>query len=102
LSLERELRIAVARGDFFLVYQPIVDIKTGHLSGVEALARWRHPTLGILSPATFMVAAEETGLIVPLGRSLLRQACLQAQAWRESWLAPALGQRQPLGPPGVT
>jgi diguanylate cyclase (GGDEF)-like protein/PAS domain S-box-containing protein len=88
LELDRDLRIALDRRDLFLVYQPIVDVATGAIVEAEALARWRHPTRGVLPPGAFMGAAEETGLIVPMGRALLRDACRQAQAWSESGMRP--------------
>ncbi len=88
LELDRDLRLAVSRGDLFLDYQPIVDTSSRRVVGAEALARWRHPTRGVLPPGAFMGAAEESGLIVAMGRHLLRAACRQAQAWVESGLRP--------------
>jgi diguanylate cyclase (GGDEF)-like protein/PAS domain S-box-containing protein len=88
LELDRDLRIALDRKDLFLAYQPIVDVATGAIVEAEALVRWRHPTRGILPPGAFMHAAEETGLIVPMGRALLREACRQGQAWAESGMPP--------------
>ncbi|HEX6499266.1 MAG TPA: bifunctional diguanylate cyclase/phosphodiesterase [Micromonosporaceae bacterium] len=72
---------ALERGEFFLEYQPLVALADGSLYGVEALVRWRHPTLGVLPPGRFIDLAEETGLIVRLGAHILEQACEQAQRW---------------------
>ncbi|WP_410171198.1 putative bifunctional diguanylate cyclase/phosphodiesterase [Agrobacterium tumefaciens] len=83
-----ELRKAVERDEFVLHYQPQVDLLTGRISGVEALVRWQHPVEGLLGPAEFIGLAEETGLIVELGESVLKKACLQAQAWCNAGLPP--------------
>jgi len=83
LDLEAELRHALDGGDqFLLLYQPIVQLQTGEVKGIEALVRWNHPQRGVLTPVQFIPLAEETGLIVPLGRWVLREACRQAQAWQ--------------------
>jgi diguanylate cyclase (GGDEF)-like protein len=81
LDLQVELRKAVERGEIVLHYQPVVDLSSGHLVGVEALARWQHPTRGLLSPEAFLPLAEETGLILPLGEWVLAEACSQIAAW---------------------
>jgi diguanylate cyclase (GGDEF)-like protein len=80
-SAESELRDAIARDEFELHYQPMVDVKQRRLCGVEALVRWRHPTKGLIAPDQFIPLAESTGLIVPLGEWVLRQACTDAASW---------------------
>ena len=82
LELESDLRHAIERNEFTLRYQPIVALHTGEIAGVEALVRWNHPTRGMLAPLTFIPLAEETGLIVPLGRWVVHEACRQAVAWQ--------------------
>ena len=79
--LEGDLRNALIAGEFELFYQPLVSLKTGAISGFEALLRWRNPRRGFVSPAEFIPLAEETGLIVPLGEWVLRQACAEAAKW---------------------
>jgi diguanylate cyclase (GGDEF)-like protein/PAS domain S-box-containing protein len=80
-SIEEHLRHALERQEFAVYYQPKIDLKTGKIAGAEALLRWTHPTRGAVSPAQFIPVAEDCGLIVPIGRWVLRQACQQAQAW---------------------
>ena len=82
LSIEEQLRHALARGELSAVYQPKIDIATGHVTGFEVLLRWDSPVLGKVSPARFIPIAEQTGLIVPIGNWVLRGACAQASAWR--------------------
>ncbi len=79
--LESELRRAVERNQFTLLYQPIVDLPTGRITGVEALIRWNHPKRGLLTPAEFVTLLEATGMIIPVGAWVLDEACRQAAAW---------------------
>src|SRR2546429_6846663 len=82
--LEADIGRALAHQEFFLEYQPIIDLGTKSLLGVEALVRWRHPEAGILLPGRFIQVAEECGQIVKLGRWVLQQACRDVCAWRTS------------------
>ena len=81
INLEHDLRQAVERGEFSLVYQPVVDLATGRVTGAEALIRWQHPERGLLSPGEFVEVAEETHLIIPMGRWVLDEACRQLAQW---------------------
>ena len=85
-SLEGSLRHAVERGEFLLHYQPKIDLSTGQITGAEALIRWQHPDRGLVSPAQFVPIAEDCGLILPIGRWVLREACKQAREWQDSGL----------------
>jgi diguanylate cyclase (GGDEF)-like protein/PAS domain S-box-containing protein len=81
VALERDLRQALEREEFVLHYQPIIHLHTGRIDKVEALIRWQHPTRGMISPGEFIPLAEETGIIAPLGRWVLEEACRQAATW---------------------
>ena len=83
LQMEEDLRLAIDRGELELYYQPQIDAQSGRLTGVEALARWHHPTKGMISPVEFISIAERIGLIKELGKWVLRTACEQASTWRE-------------------
>lgn len=89
MDFASQVETALANQQFFLVYQPQVDFNTGKLKGVEALLRWRHPEKGIISPEKFIRVAELTGLIVPLGKWVMRTACMQAAQWNHD---PVLGK----------
>jgi diguanylate cyclase (GGDEF)-like protein/PAS domain S-box-containing protein len=86
LVLENNLRRALDRQQFLLYYQPQLDIRTREIVGVEALIRWQHPDMGLVSPAAFISLAEETGLIIPIGEWVLRIACAQNRAWQAAGL----------------
>jgi diguanylate cyclase (GGDEF)-like protein len=89
LQIETDLRHAFDREEFFLEFQPIISLHHGGIIGAEALVRWRHFERGVVSPATFVPVAEDTGLVVPLGRWVLREACRQARQWQGHGIAGA-------------
>ncbi|HUB15496.1 MAG TPA: EAL domain-containing protein [Acetobacteraceae bacterium] len=90
VNLGAELRDGLAAGQFFLEYQPQVDMESGRILGLEALVRWRHPNLGVVPPGGFVPEAERNGLIVPLGRWIVHEACRQARQWLDSGVDPPL------------
>jgi diguanylate cyclase (GGDEF)-like protein/PAS domain S-box-containing protein len=88
LTLESSLRLALAKEELFLLYQPQMDVATGRITGLEALLRWQHPELGLVPPDRFIRIAENSGLIVPIGEWVLRTACRQAKKWQDDGLPP--------------
>lgn len=88
LTMEGSLRQALERGEFVLHYQPVVRLASGEISSVEALLRWRHPEEGLVLPGRFIGAAEQNGLIVPIGAWVLQEACAQAARWQAEGLKP--------------
>ncbi len=88
LDMEARVRRALERQEFILHYQPLVDLATGRIEGVEALVRWLHPEIGLISPDSFIPLTEDTGLIVPLGLWILHVACAQAKRWHDMGLGP--------------
>jgi diguanylate cyclase (GGDEF)-like protein/PAS domain S-box-containing protein len=89
LQMETDLRKGIERGEFCLHYQPIVALRSGRIAGVEALLRWRHPERGWIAPLDFVPSAEETGLILQIGRWVIRDACMQLRAWQAASPAAA-------------
>ncbi|HLX34578.1 MAG TPA: EAL domain-containing protein [Candidatus Limnocylindrales bacterium] len=85
VDVETELRLALERDELLVHYQPILDLRTERIVGFEALARWQHPGRGLVLPVDFIALAEESDLIIALGRTVLEKACRQAQAWRQHW-----------------
>ena len=103
-ALERELGSALTRGEFELHYQPIVELATERLKGVEALLRWRHPDRGLLAPADFLQIAEDSGQLVAIGRWVLHEACREAATWparadgAQPWVSVNLAPDEILAP----
>jgi diguanylate cyclase (GGDEF)-like protein len=89
LQLEQDLRAAIAQGELHLVYQPVIDLRTGDVCSVEVLLRWSHPELGAIPPDQFIPLAEETGLIVPIGNWVVEETARQLAAWRSAYAVPA-------------
>ena len=105
LQVETDLRQALERNEFFLVYQPIIELKSNRLVGFEALIRWQHPARGLISPVEFIPIAEETGLIAAIGKWVLQTACRQLSEWQKSsevsldvWVSVNLSTKQFLEP----
>jgi len=88
MVLEKSLRKVLANNELLLFYQLVIDISTGVIIGVEALIRWEHPDYGVILPAKFMLLAEESGIIIPMGEWVLRTACTQAVTWQKSGYPP--------------
>jgi diguanylate cyclase (GGDEF)-like protein/PAS domain S-box-containing protein len=88
-SIEGDLRFALERDEFILHYQPKIDLKTGEITGVEALIRWQHPQRGLVGPMQFISVAEDCGLMLPIGKWVLRESCRQAKVWQDDGL-PAI------------
>src|SRR5207244_183092 len=87
-QLVEELRAGMDRNELFLVYQPRIDVATRQVVGAEALLRWRHPRYGVLSPEAFLPLADDTGLLVPIGGWVLREACAQGKRWIDEGINP--------------
>jgi diguanylate cyclase (GGDEF)-like protein/PAS domain S-box-containing protein len=104
LELEKDLRHAIGRRQLRLLYQPIVSLETGDLCGFEALLRWQHPRRGLMEPKQFILLAEESGLIVPIGEWVLEEACRQLTEWQgrrtgeRLWISVNLSRKQLMAP----
>ena len=93
LTLDGQMRRALDQEEFTLAYQPIMSVKTGQVQGFEALIRWHHPEVGFISPADFIPIAEETGIIIPLGLWVLREACRQMKTWQKLYIQQQLASK---------
>jgi diguanylate cyclase (GGDEF)-like protein/PAS domain S-box-containing protein len=87
LNMDKNLRLALDKGELSLMYQPQIEIETGRIIGFEALIRWEHPEMGLVPPERFIPSAESNGLIMPIGEWVLRTACTQAKTWQDNGLA---------------
>jgi diguanylate cyclase (GGDEF)-like protein/PAS domain S-box-containing protein len=87
-SIEADLRYALERNEFLLHYQTKINLQTGEITGAEALIRWQHPDRGLIDPLQFISVAEDCGLMIPIGKWVLRESCRQAQAWQDAGLPP--------------
>ncbi len=87
-SIEAGLRHALERQELLLHYQPQIDLHSGTIVGIEALLRWQHPQRGLIAAAQFLAIGEDSGLTLPIGRWVLREACRQARAWQDAGLPP--------------
>jgi diguanylate cyclase len=87
-SVEGSLRYALERGEFVMHYQPKIDFRTGEITGVESLIRWVHPERGLIGPPQFVSIAEDCGLMLPIGKWVLRESCRQAKEWQDAGLRP--------------
>jgi diguanylate cyclase (GGDEF)-like protein/PAS domain S-box-containing protein len=85
-SIEGDLRCALERNEFVMHYQPKIDLKSGEITGVEGLVRWQHPEKGLVGPMQFISVAEDCGLMLPIGKWILRESCRQAKAWQDAGL----------------
>ena len=99
MQMEADLKLAVENQEWQVYYQPIISLESGEIAGVEALLRWMHPKYGMILPLSFIPVAEETGLIIPIGAYVLREACAQVKAWRDNdhpnlWVAVNISGRQ--------
>jgi FOG: EAL domain len=88
MEIKSSLRVALAKDEFTVYYQPQIEVESGRVVGLEALIRWVHPTKGIIAPNNFIPIAEETGLIVPIGERMLQIVCAQSRAWLDAGLPP--------------
>ncbi|HVY53545.1 MAG TPA: EAL domain-containing protein, partial [Gammaproteobacteria bacterium] len=88
IELKDELYEALSNNEFILYYEPQLDLKTQTITGVEALLRWNHPQHGLLRPVAFLASAEESGLIIPIGEWVMREACLANKRWQEKGYSP--------------